>query len=76
MAYGIFNYKIYFINRLFDENNKNFGEPYLPHNKIGIMHLAAGIWNNNKDMRTDKNVEISIQTVQGNQIQKSLRYGH
>jgi len=60
----------------FDENNKNFVEPYLPHNKIGIMHLAAGIWNNNKDMRVDKNVKISIQTIQGNQIQKSLRYGH
>lgn len=60
----------------FDEINKNFVEPYLPHNKIGIMHLAAGIWNNNKDMRTDKNVEISIRTVQGNQVQKSLRYGH
>ena len=60
----------------FDENNKNFVEPYLPHNKIGIMHLAAGIWNNNKDMRTDKNVKILIQTIQGNQIQKSLRYGH
>ena len=40
------------------------------------MHLAAGIWKDNKDMRTDKNVKISIQTIQGTQIEKSLRYGH
>jgi len=40
------------------------------------MHLAAGIWKDNKDMRVDKNVKISIQTVQGLKLQKSLRYGH
>ena len=40
------------------------------------MHLAAGIWKDNKDMRVDKNVKISIQTVQGSKLQKSLRYGH
>ena len=60
----------------YDEKNKTFVEPYLPHKKIGIMHLAAGIWKDNKDMRVDKNVKISIQTVQGLKLQKSLRYGH
>jgi hypothetical protein len=27
-------------------------------------------------MRTDKNVKISIQTIQGSKLDKSLRYGH
>ena len=26
------------------------------------MHLAAGLWENNKDMRLDKSVEIEIKT--------------
>tara|TARA_B100000686_G_C16722387_1_gene935751 strand:+ start:742 stop:1653 length:912 start_codon:yes stop_codon:yes gene_type:complete len=60
----------------FDEETKTFVEPYLPHKKIGIMHLAAGIWKNDKDMRVDKNVKIPIQTLQGTQLEKSLRYGH
>ena len=60
----------------FDEEKKTFVEPYLPHKEIGIMHLAAGIWKDDKDMRTDKNVKISIQTIQGSKLDKSLRYGH
>ena len=60
----------------YDESNQTYVEPYLPHNKIGIMHLAAGIWKDNKDMRIDKSVKISIQTVQGSLVEKSLRYGH
>ena len=60
----------------FDEENQTFVEPYLPHKKIGIMHLAAGIWKDNRDMRIDKSVQISIQTVKGSWLQKSLRYGH
>ena len=59
----------------FDEEKKIFVEPYLPHKKIGIMHLAAGLWKDNRDMRIDKNVKITIQTTQGTEIQKSLRYG-
>ena len=58
----------------YDEEKKSFVEPFLPHNKIGIMHLAAGIWDNNKDMRIDKNVTISIKTTKGKDLQKSLRY--
>ena len=60
----------------YDEKNQTFVEPFLPHNKIGIMHLAAGIWSGNRDMRVDKNVKISIKTINGLNIQKSLRYGH
>ena len=40
------------------------------------MHLAAGLWDGKKDMRVDKSVKIKIQTLQGNKIEKSLRYGH
>jgi hypothetical protein len=37
----------------FDEENNTFVEPYLPNYKIGIMHLAAGIWKDKKDMRLE-----------------------
>ena len=58
----------------YDEQQKTFVEPYLPNYKIGIMHLAAGIWKNGKDMRVDKNIEIEIETLNNNKILKSLRY--
>ena len=47
----------------FDEINDTFVEPYLPNNKIGIMHLAAGIWKDNQDMRLNKDVKIDIKTL-------------
>ncbi len=58
----------------YDIEKKTFVEPYLPNNKIGIMHLAAGIWVENDDMRTNKNMKIKLKTVQGGEINKSLRY--
>ena len=58
----------------YDTEKETFVEPYLPHNKIGIMHLAAGIWQNNKDMRVNKDVKINIKTISGKEINKSLRY--
>ena len=58
----------------FDELKKTFVEPFIPNNKIGIMHLAAGIWVGNQDMRINKKVKIKIETLQGNIIEKSLRY--
>ena len=60
----------------FDEKNNTFVEPYLPNNKIGIMHLAAGIWQDNKDMRLDKSVKINIKNLENKSITKSLRFGH
>ena len=60
----------------FDEENSTFVEPYLPNSKIGIMHLAAGIWKENKDMRLYKEVKINIQTLENNAIPKSLRFGY
>ena len=58
----------------FDEVNNTFVEPYLPNSKIGIMHLAAGIWKDNKDMRLNKEIEIEIKTIQGKILNKSLRF--
>ena len=60
----------------FNQDQKTFVEPYLPNHKIGIMHLAAGIWKNGKDMRTDKSVLIEIQTLDNKKILKSLRYNN
>ena len=58
----------------FDETNDTFVEPYLPNNKIGIMHLAAGIWKDNQDMRLNKDVKIEIKTLDGKTLNKSLRF--
>tara|TARA_B100002052_G_scaffold253021_1_gene241867 strand:- start:1360 stop:2271 length:912 start_codon:yes stop_codon:yes gene_type:complete len=60
----------------FDEKNNTFVEPYLPNRKIGIMHLAAGIWQDNKDMRLDKTVKINIKNLENKSLIKSLRFGH
>ena len=59
----------------FDEKKHTFVEPYLPNYKIGIMHLAAGIWDGDRDMRLDKKVKIKIQSIQNNSILRSLRFG-
>ncbi len=58
----------------YDEEQKTFVEPYLPNYKIGIMHLAAGIWKNGKDMREDKNIKIELDTLDNKKIIKSLRF--
>ncbi|MDA9083678.1 glycosyl transferase [Candidatus Pelagibacter sp.] len=60
----------------FDEIKNTFVEPYLPNYEIGIIHLAAGIWDGDKDMRLDKEVKIKIQSVQKKVLSKSLRFGH
>ena len=60
----------------YDEKNQTFVEPFLPNNKIGIMHLAAGIWRDNKDMRLNKSIKIEIKTLENGLLNKSLRFGH
>jgi len=60
----------------FDEIKNTFVEPYLPNYEIGIMHLAAGIWDSDKDMRLHKDVKINIKTIQQKVLSKSLRFGH
>ena len=59
----------------YDTNNSTFVEPFLPNEKIGIIHLAAGIWRNNKDMRLNKDVKVELKTLEGKKIEKSLRFG-
>ena len=58
----------------YDESQETFVEPYLPNYKIGIMHLAAGIWKENKDMRLHKDVTIDVNTLTDNILSKSLRF--
>tara|TARA_B100000575_G_scaffold134107_1_gene106856 strand:- start:33 stop:944 length:912 start_codon:yes stop_codon:yes gene_type:complete len=58
----------------YDQQKKTFVEPFLPNYKIGIMHLAAGIWKDGKDMRLDKNVEIEVETLDNKKITTSLRF--
>ena len=58
----------------YDEQNQTFVEPFLPNTKIGIMHLAAGLWKDGKDMRIDKSVEVDIKTLSNKNILKSLRF--
>ncbi len=58
----------------YDEQSQSFVEPFLPNTKIGIMHLAAGLWKDGKDMRIDKSVEIDIKTLSNKVISKSLRF--
>ncbi len=60
----------------FDEDQDTWVEPYLPNYKIGIMHLAAGIWKDNEDMRLNKNIKIDIQTLTGKILNKSLRFNN
>ena len=60
----------------YDENQNTFVEPYLPNYKIGIMHLAAGIWKNGVDMRVDKSVKIELDTLDNSKIIKSLRFNN
>ena len=58
----------------YDQKQSTFVGPYLPNYKIGIIHLAAGIWKDGKDMRVDKTIKIELDTLDKNKILKSLRY--
>ena len=58
----------------YDEQSQYFVEPFLPNTKIGIIHLAAGLWKDGKDMRIDKSVEIDVKTLSKKTISKSLRF--
>ena len=60
----------------YDEQKNFFVEPFLPNTKIGIMHLAAGLWKDGKDMRIDKSVEIDVKTLSNKTILKSLRFNN
>jgi len=58
----------------YNDKKNLYTEPNLPNNVIGIMHLAAGIWINGKDMRQDKGIKIDLSTIENKTIKKNLRY--
>ena len=58
----------------YDSDKNTFVEPNLPNYEIGIMHLAAGIWVDGKDMRLNKDLKINIETIKGDKELKSLRF--
>ena len=58
----------------FDDEKNTFVEPYLPNYKIGIMHLAAGIWQGKKDMRLHKEIKIGIKNLKSDTKPRSLRF--
>ena len=55
----------------FDKKNSTFVEPYLPNHEIGIIHLAG---KNNDNIRNNKNYISKIKTLDGDIIEKSLRF--
>ena len=59
----------------FNEQEQKFVEPYLPNHNLGIIHLASGIWDGEKDMRLHKDVKIGIKTLENKILLKSLRFG-
>ena len=60
----------------YNEQEKSFVEPFLPNHKLGIIHLASGIWDDDKDMRLHKEVKIDIKTLENKILSKSLRFGN
>ena len=57
----------------FDKKNNTFVEPYLPNHEIGIIHFAG---KNNDQIRNNKNFISKIKTLDGDIIEKSLRFGN
>ena len=57
----------------YDKNQDTFVEPYLQNHKIGILHFAG---KNNDQIRNDKNFISKIETVEGDIIDKKLRFNN
>ncbi len=55
----------------FDKQNNTFVEPYLPNHELGIIHFAG---KNNDQIRNDKDHISKIKTLDGEIINKSLRF--
>ena len=55
----------------FDKKKNTFVEPYLPNHEIGIIHFAG---KNNDEIRSNKNFISKIKTLDGEVINKSLRF--
>jgi hypothetical protein len=54
---------------LWNTDECTFVEPYLPHERIGILHLS-GV----DAMRLDRNVTTDFKTLDGQSVQLSYRY--
>jgi hypothetical protein len=57
----------------YDKNQDTLVEPYLPNHKIGIVHFAG---KNNDQIRNDKNFVSKIETIDGDIIEKKLRFSN
>ena len=57
----------------FDKKRDTLVEPYLPNHKIGIVHFAG---KNNDQIRTNKDFISQIKTVDGDIINKKLRFSN
>ena len=57
----------------FDKKRNTLVEPYLPNHKIGIVHFAG---KNNDTIRKNKNFISKIKTLDGEVIEKNLRFGN
>ena len=55
----------------YDKKNNTFVEPFLPNHEIGIIHFAG---KNNDNIRNDRNFISKIKTLDGEIINKSLRF--
>ncbi len=53
-----------------DASRKTFVEPYLPHKELGILHISG-----HDDMRHDRSVTMAFETMEGESVHKSLRFG-
>jgi len=57
----------------FDKDKDTLVEPYLPNHKIGIVHFAG---KNNDQIRKNKDFVSKIKTVDGDLIDKKLRFNN
>ena len=55
----------------YDKKNKKLVEPYLPNHEIGIVHFAG---KNNDHIRSDKSFKSKVKTLDGDEVEISLRF--
>ena len=58
-------------NIKFDEIKNTYVEPYLPHHKIGIIHLAGKKYD---EYRFNKNKLLDVMSLNNNWIRKNIRF--
>ena len=68
---SIFDVKTLIEALRFDKKKNTFVETYLPNHEIGIVHLAG---KNNDHIRNNKNFISKVRTLEGDIIEKSLRF--